>query len=82
MFYVYVIYNSTVKKTYTGQTKNLDERLIMHNNKVLNGYTSRFDGKWEIVYKEKYKTRGEAIKREKQLKSFRGRQFIKNFIPG
>ncbi|MBU1202467.1 GIY-YIG nuclease family protein [Patescibacteria group bacterium] len=82
MYTVYAIYNKTVNKFYIGQTKNLSERLTIHNKKIFSGYTSKFDGNWEIIYSEKIKTRKEALTREKQLKSYRGRQFIKKFIPG
>ena len=80
MFYVYAIYNLDHKKIYIGQTKDLPSRLRMHNNHELKGYTSRFDGEWILIYKEKISNRQQAIIREKQLKSYRGRQFIKSHI--
>ena len=80
MYFIYAIYNSNHNKIYIGQTKDLAERLKMHNNHVLKGYTSRFDGNWKLIYCEELRTRSEVIAREKQLKSYRGRQFIKNFI--
>ena len=81
MFYVYVIWNKKHDKIYIGQTKDLRQRLYLHNTKTFKrSYTSRFSGMWELVYKEEFQTRKEAIKREKQLKSFRGRQYIKNVI--
>ncbi len=43
-------------------------------------YISRFDGEWSLIYKEEAVDRNSAIKREKQLKSYRGREFIKNLI--
>jgi len=83
MFYVYVVFNKKVNKFYIGQTENLAERVRFHNNKFFKGsYTSRFDGAWELVYSEVYSNRVDAVKREKQLKSFRGRQFVKQHIPG
>lgn len=82
MYFVYVIYNRLVNKIYIGQTKNIEERIRIHNEKIICGYTSKFKCKWEVIYLEKTKNRQEALRREKQLKSFRGREFIKNFIPG
>jgi putative endonuclease len=81
-YYVYAIYNRQHNKIYIGQTKNLDERLKMHNQHVIKGYTSSFSGLWEVVHSELVASRLEALKREKQLKSFRGREFIRNSIPG
>ncbi len=83
MRHVYAIYNQENDKIYIGQTKDLDERLKLHNNREFKGsYTSRFSGYWRLVYKEKVKTKGEALLREKQLKSYRGREFIKKLIDG
>ena len=79
--FTYAIYNKQCNKIYIGQTENLDERIILHNNKKFVGsYTSRFNGKWELIYKEEVKSRKEALTREKQLKSYRGREYIKNLI--
>lgn len=82
MYFIYAVYNKTVNKIYIGQTENLKNRLELHNNKTFDkSYTSRFDGKWELIYSEKADDRKSALIREKQLKSFRGREFIKKYIP-
>ena len=82
MFFVYAIYNNKVNKIYIGQTKNLSERLDIHNNKTFKkGYTSRFAGDWRLIYSEEVNDRKMALIREKQLKSYQGRKFIKKYIP-
>lgn len=81
MYSVYAIYNLEHKKTYIGQTKNLTDRIRMHNEKIIKGYTSRFSGEWVLIYSETQPNRMAATLREKQLKSFRGREFIKKYIP-
>ena len=81
MYFVYCIYNNKNNKIYIGQTKNLEDRLEMHNSKKLKGFTSRFDGEWILIYSEEVESRKVALEREKQLKSFRGREFVKNFNP-
>jgi len=82
MFVVYAIYDKDHDKIYIGQTSNLELRLKAHQNKTFTtSYTSRFDGEWQLIYTEKVATRSETLKREKQLKSFRGREFIRGFIP-
>jgi putative endonuclease len=80
MYYVYVIYNSLADKFYVGQTGNLDARLRYHNDKVGNHYTAKLKGEWELVYSEPTPTRSEALRRERQLKSAKGREYIKQFI--
>jgi len=82
MYFVYGICNIKHNKIYIGQCKDLDLRIKMHNNKTFsNSYTAQFDDKWILIYSEQVESRKDALKREKQLKSYRGRQFIKNFIP-
>jgi putative endonuclease len=81
--YVYAVYNQKHSKIYIGETSNLDERIKAHNDhRFITSYTARFDGSWELVYSEECTDRQNARKRERELKSYRGRQFIKQFIPG
>jgi len=82
MYYVYALYNRKHNKIYIGQSEDLDLRIILHNNKRFKkSYTARFDGEWILIYKEEVTDRNTALTREKQLKSYQGRQFIKKYIP-
>lgn len=80
MWIVYVIYNREVKKLYIGETSNLERRLVEHNQKRGNHFTARVKGNWDLIYKEQTGTKEEALVREKQLKSYRGREFIKKLL--
>jgi len=78
MFYVYVLYSHKFNRTYTGQTQNLETRLIQHNS----GYSKSTKPyiPWEIIHTEEFNTREEALLREKFLKSSAGRRFIKDMF--
>ncbi len=76
MFTVYVLYSATVKKKYTGFTHNLDKRIIQHNEGMLGVYT-KGKGPWVLIYSETFQSKKEAILREKELKTGKGRDFIK-----
>lgn len=81
MNYVYAIYNKDYNKIYIGQTEDLQRRIEQHNNhEYKNTYTSIFPGEWVVIHNESLATRSEALVREKQLKSFRGREFVKSLI--
>jgi len=82
MYTIYAIYNASHDKIYIGQTEDVNSRLDVHNNHVLKGFTSRYSGTWVLIYSEIAQTRKLALVREKQLKSFRGREFIRRHIPG
>ncbi|MGK9475465.1 GIY-YIG nuclease family protein [Melioribacter sp. OK-6-Me] len=79
MYTVYVLYSRHHNKIYIGQTEDLQRRINEHNNGLLSSYTKRYKP-WEVVYTEEYPTRGEALKREKQLKSQKGREFTWDYI--
>jgi len=80
MYYVYAIHNGDADKIYIGQTHDVAKRLEEHNNHTFKSFTSRFQGQWVLIYSESVATRSEALVREKQLKSFRGREFVKQQI--
>lgn len=77
--------NELSNKIYIGYTENIEKRIDQHNDKDFtffgkNAYTKINKGKWILVYKEIFETRNEAIRREKALKSSRGRDFIRKQI--
>lgn len=82
MFIVYALLNKEANKIYIGQTEDIDRRLNQHNDKnnFFSEYTKKYKGEWKILYTEKMQTRKEAIIRERQLKTSRGRFFIKGLI--
>ena len=71
-FYVYVLKSSGSNSkpiTYVGYTTNIGKRIALHNN----GKGAKFTRgrKWKLIYKEKYKTKKEAISREYYIKKNR-----------
>ena len=75
MYYVYILQSQKDKRKYIGETNNLERRLIEHNT-GRSPYT-KGRGPWELIYREEYRTRTEAIKREHFLKSGKGREYLK-----
>jgi putative endonuclease len=79
MFIVYVLYSEKHNKIYIGYTSNIEQRLLSHNELGTKGYTLRYRP-WKLIYTESFLLKLDAMKREKQLKSAKGREFIWNFI--
>jgi putative endonuclease len=52
---------------YTGVTSRLFKRVSEHKNKLVPGFTSRYNVT-RLVYYEEYETMPDAIAREKQIK--------------
>ncbi|MEZ5104633.1 MAG: GIY-YIG nuclease family protein [Draconibacterium sp.] len=81
MHYVYALYSKGFDKIYIGYSSDINKRLAAHNHKSNTHWTAKFQP-WIIVYSEEYDSKTLALKREKQLKSYRGRQFIRELIAG
>ncbi len=79
MFTTYVLFSERYDKIYIGYTSDLESRLLSHNTLATKGWTIKFRP-WILVYKEEFETKKEAMIREKQLKSAKGREFIRNNI--
>ncbi len=77
-YYVYMLKSKGIRPvTYVGYTNNLKNRINLHNT----GKGAKFTRgrKWLLIYKEKFKTKKEAISREYYIKNNRIlREKIKN----
>ena len=60
---------SIKKLTYVGYTNNLKKRINLHN--LGKGAKFTRGRKWTLIYKEKYKSKKEAISREYYIKNNR-----------
>ena len=66
-FYVYMLKSKGIKPvTYVGYTKDLDNRINLHN--IGKGAKFTRGRKWRLIYKEKFKSKKEAISREYYIK--------------
>ena len=79
MFLVYALHSPVFDKIYIGFTSDLNQRLLSHNTLGTKGWTRKYRP-WVVVYNEEFDSKSEAMHREKQLKTARGRQFIRTTI--
>jgi putative endonuclease len=75
MFTVYILYSPAYDKIYIGHSSNFSRRLTSHNEKGKKGWTVKYRP-WKVVFTENYKTKKEAMRRERELKTARGRSYI------
>ena len=79
-YYVYMLKSmGSNSVTYVGYTNNVKKRVMLHNNNKGAKFTK--GRKWKLIYKEKYKSKSEAISREYYIKKNRTlRNKLKNKI--
>ena len=67
-YYVYIV-ASRSRNLYTGVTNDLERRVFEHKNKLLPGFTARYNVD-RLVYFETTEDVNTAISREKQIKGW------------
>jgi putative endonuclease len=67
-YYVYILTNNS-KTLYTGVTNNLPRRIYEHKNKLVEGFTKKYN-LTKLVYYEISEDVRSAIAREKQIKGW------------
>ena len=68
-YYVYILTNAS-RTLYVGVTNNLERRMYEHKNKLVAGFTEKYNVTW-LAYYEETPSIESAIAREKQIKSWR-----------
>jgi putative endonuclease len=69
-YYVYILSNWNNKVIYIGMTNNLERRVFEHRNKLLPGFTNKYNVH-KLVYFESTNDVNAAIAREKEIKKWR-----------
>ena len=77
-YYVYIMTNVSDAVLYVGVTNDLQRRIYEHKNKLVKGFSEKYN-LYKLVYYEETNDIKSAIAREKQLKNWR-RQWKVNLI--
>jgi putative endonuclease len=68
-YFVYILTNKSNKVLYIGVTNNLERRMYEHKNKMIDGFTKRYNLTKLVYFEETCDVRS-AIEREKKLKNW------------
>ncbi len=66
---IYITTNRKNGTLYSGVTSNLQKRIFEHKNKIIKGFSSKYNCNI-LVYYEIFENMIAAIEREKQIKNF------------
>lgn len=75
-FFVYLMTNPNNTVIYTGMTNKLARRVSEHKEKMIEGFTKKYNVV-KLVYYEIYKDSYSAIEREEQFKAGSRREKVK-----
>jgi putative endonuclease len=80
MFHTYILRSEVTGHLYIGSTSDLTRRIDEHNAGLATATKNR--GPWRLVHSEEYETRSLAVRRERYLKTGRGRQELTHLLEG
>lgn len=69
-YYIYILTNENNHVIYVGMTSDLEKRILQHKQKLVKGFTEKYNVN-KLVYYEETKDVMAAIEREKQIKKWR-----------
>jgi putative endonuclease len=77
MFWTYIIQNPA-GRFYIGQTDDLSTRIRNHNrtDKIAGKFT-RKNGPWILIWSQEHPNRSSAIRREREIKSWKSARLIR-----
>ncbi|MBI5008619.1 MAG: GIY-YIG nuclease family protein [Bacteroidia bacterium] len=78
MYTLYILYSQKIDRYYVGYSNEFERRLSEHNRKK-GKYTDK-GIPWVLVYSEAFKSKKEAMDRERDIKSRKSRQYILDLI--
>jgi putative endonuclease len=78
MFTLYIIYSARLDRFYIGYTNDFQRRISEHN-RIKGKYTDK-GIPWLLVYSKEYRSKKEAMNRERFIKQMKSRQFILELI--
>ena len=76
MFYTYILQSKKDNKMYTGSTKNLKLRFEQHTRGKVE--STKYRRPFKLIYYEACIKEDDARRRERVLKSYRGKMIIRN----
>ena len=79
-FFVYFMTNHNNKVLYVGVSSNLEARIWQHKNKMIEGFTEKYNVT-KLVYFEPFSDGRNAIQREKQIKNWNRPALISSSQP-
>jgi putative endonuclease len=78
MYHLYILYSDLLDKFYIGSTADVEKRTAEHNS-LPQGFT-KTGRPWRLVHVEDFRTKSEALRREKYLKRMKSHRFIEELI--
>ncbi|QOG02782.1 GIY-YIG nuclease family protein [Flavobacterium sp. MDT1-60] len=80
MHYLYILYSDSSQKFYIGETNNIEERILKHQNHSYQNSFTKIANDWRVLLTFDCLNREEAIYLEKFIKRMKSKTFNNKII--
>jgi len=80
MHYLYILFSKSNDTFYVGETYNIDERIVAHNNHYYKNSFTKIANDWECVLAFECDSETQAIYLEAFVKKMKSKIFIRKVI--
>ncbi|MBI4363404.1 MAG: GIY-YIG nuclease family protein [Candidatus Doudnabacteria bacterium] len=78
MYSAYILQSQKLGRYYIGSCKDVDIRIKKHNAGAVRATKAGIP--WGLRHREEFLTRSEAVRREKQIKSYKGGEAFRKLV--
>ena len=78
MYYIYILKSQKHGRYYVGSSNDIEKRLKRHN--ASQNKSTKSGAPWTIVYSEEFLSRQDAVRRELQIKKYKGGEAFKKLV--
>jgi putative endonuclease len=78
MHYLYLIESEKYCKYYIGQTNDLEDRILRHNENRCK--STKNIGPWDLIGYKTFSSRSEALLEERRLKKAKNKEYIYHYF--
>ena len=80
MHFVYIIYSSKLDRNYIGETSDLQQRVLWHNEHLFSEASTKNAKDWEIIWSLECHDISQARKIETFIKKMKSKVFIEKIV--
>ncbi|MFM9825540.1 GIY-YIG nuclease family protein [Flavobacterium sp.] len=78
--FLYILYSKSNTKYYVGETHNMEERILKHNQHLYSNSFTKIANDWELVLAYECVDRADALYIEKFIKRMKSKIFIEKIV--
>ena len=78
--FLYILFSKSKTKYYVGETRDISQRLLRHNDHAYNNSFTKIANDWEVIFTFECSNKIDALYLERFIKRMKSKIFLKKII--